>query len=404
VVLNLGIIRPLLDLIIQMEFLHGSQQFLQRLFVGLVLASLCDAKVFLHGKGCGVPDMPVHGISQCQPPLCEEPLDSGMFKLGTLVEFFCQPGFALVGLPALAICQGGQWHTVRGLVCKPIETPHPTGLMVATSVPLVVAAALTLAALAVLAAVCVMLMTPTCSSCHCTEPANSAYEAMEDPEDVEDVDGEEADNDEGPLPSYEEAVGGHLGTSLTFGGHHSDPLVHPQEDLAFDLKLAEERGGVNISEPAPPCRPEPSRKSLDSTDIFKGWQISTEPLPTDQEENPLKFGLPRYSWCIKQQCIDLLAEGLWEELLDLYQPNITIMDWYENSKLARSVYELHVQLLGTDGTTVIREFHHVSHVFEDYGPGVRYVHFLHKTKDAETAAGLLRTRATDSSVSVQLRD
>lgn len=46
----------------------------------------------------------------------------------------------------------------------------------------------------------------------------------------------------------------------------------------------------------------------------------------------------------------------------------------------------------------------VSHVFTDYGPGVRYVHFLHKTKEAETPAGLLRTRATDSSVSVQLQD
>ncbi|XP_042296289.1 F-box only protein 50 [Sceloporus undulatus] len=178
--------------------------------------------------------------------------------------------------------------------------------------------------------------------------------------------------------------------------------------------------GVNVSEPAPPCQKQPSCKTPDSTDIFKGWQVSTEPLPSDQEENHFRFGSSRYSWCIKQQLIDLLDEGLWEELLDLYQPNITVMDWYENSKLARSVYELHVRLLGSDGTTAVREFHHVarekeqdgekkdwhhvSHIFEDYGTGVRYVHFLHKTKDVETAAGLLRTRATDSSVSAQLRD
>ena len=33
------------------------------------------------------------------------------------------------------------------------------------------------------------------------------------------------------------------------------------------------------------------------------------------------------SWTVKQQCVDLLAEGLWEELLDDEQPRITVMDW-----------------------------------------------------------------------------
>lgn len=35
-----------------------------------------------------------------------------------------------------------------------------------------------------------------------------------------------------------------------------------------------------------------------------------------------------HSWTVKQQCVNLLAEGLWEELLDDEQPDITIMDWY----------------------------------------------------------------------------
>lgn len=34
------------------------------------------------------------------------------------------------------------------------------------------------------------------------------------------------------------------------------------------------------------------------------------------------------SWTVKHQCVDLLAEGLWEELLDDEQPDITVMDWY----------------------------------------------------------------------------
>uniref|UniRef100_A0ABM5EST6 F-box only protein 50 n=1 Tax=Pogona vitticeps TaxID=103695 RepID=A0ABM5EST6_9SAUR len=178
--------------------------------------------------------------------------------------------------------------------------------------------------------------------------------------------------------------------------------------------------GVNISEPAPPCLPQAPCKPMDFEDIFRGWQVSVEPVPAEDEEAPSKLTSPCYRWCIKQQRVDLLAEGLWEALLDQYQPNITIMDWYENSNLAPPVYELHIRLLGTTEAAVIREFHyvaslkerdgknkdwhHVSHVFQDYGPGVRYVHFLHKTKEAETPAGLLRTRVTDSSVSVQLRD
>ncbi|XP_053124173.1 F-box only protein 50 [Hemicordylus capensis] len=178
--------------------------------------------------------------------------------------------------------------------------------------------------------------------------------------------------------------------------------------------------GVNIYEAAPPCPPSASQVPLDPQGNFKGWQISIEPIPEDSKQDPLSLASPRYSWRVKEQRVDLLAEGLWEALLDLYQPNITVMDWYEHSKLASSVYELHVQLLGADGTLVIGEFHHVareheqdlknknwfhvSHLFKHYGPGVRYIHFQHKTKGVETPAGFLWTRATDSSVSVQLRD
>ncbi|KAJ6663834.1 hypothetical protein lerEdw1_009913 [Lerista edwardsae] len=174
--------------------------------------------------------------------------------------------------------------------------------------------------------------------------------------------------------------------------------------------------GVNISEPAPPGAP---RMSLDLQGVFKGWQARIEPLPADGGKKvPLGLVSPRYRWCVREQRVDLLAAGLWGELLDSYQPRITVMDWYENSKLARSVYELHVQLLGTDGAIAEfqyvacedeeggakQDWHQVSHVFRRYGPGVRFVHFLQKTKDVEMPAGYLRTRATDSSISVQLWD
>ena len=53
--------------------------------------------------------------------------------------------------------------------------------------------------------------------------------------------------------------------------------------------------------------------------------------PADLGECQQMTALPlalSHSWTVKQQCVDLLAEGLWEELLDDEQPRITVMDWY----------------------------------------------------------------------------
>ncbi|XP_062995847.1 F-box only protein 50 [Elgaria multicarinata webbii] len=235
--------------------------------------------------------------------------------------------------------------------------------------------------------------------------------------------GDDDDNDYGAQPDWQQRFDAQWGLSRRGVPLPPDADWRTRGALKpFERNLLRNPNpeGVNVSEPAPPCSPEAPCKPQDYEGLFKGWQISTEPVTAAHKEVHPRFDSLRYSWCVKQQCIDLLAEGLWVELLDLYQPNITVLDWYENSKLANSVYELHVQLLGTDEATVIGEFRHVaeerpqdgenknwqdvSHVFQRYGPGVRYVHFLHKTKQVETLAGLRRTRATDSSVSVQLRD
>lgn len=36
------------------------------------------------------------------------------------------------------------------------------------------------------------------------------------------------------------------------------------------------------------------------------------------------------SWFTMEQVVDLKAEGLWEELLDDFQPEIVIQDWWVN--------------------------------------------------------------------------
>ncbi|XP_029427484.1 F-box only protein 50 [Rhinatrema bivittatum] len=181
--------------------------------------------------------------------------------------------------------------------------------------------------------------------------------------------------------------------------------------------------GLSTDEPPPQPLADvpPPRQPLEEIGDFSGWQVTTEHIPVDTSGIPpgvVVCYLPNYSWCIKEQCIDLKAEGLWEELLDSSsQPDIYILDWYEDSKLHKHVYELHVKLLAEDQKTVIKEFSctpendmsgdtknwiYVSHTFTNYGPGVRFIHFLHKSKDL-FVVGFHRTRLTNSKVFAQLR-
>ncbi|KAM4620433.1 F-box only protein 50 [Polymixia lowei] len=151
---------------------------------------------------------------------------------------------------------------------------------------------------------------------------------------------------------------------------------------------------------------------------FTGWTTSREVLPYDSSGIPpgaVVCHLPQYSWFSMEQRVDLKAEGLWEKLLDDFQPDIVIQDWYEESQVHESIYQLHVTLLGADGQTVISEhtvnptedlstYSHtwkkVSHVFSGYGPGVRYVRFLHRLKNSFMVE-LFPTLVTGSSVIVR---
>ncbi|XP_029475712.1 F-box only protein 27-like [Rhinatrema bivittatum] len=125
-----------------------------------------------------------------------------------------------------------------------------------------------------------------------------------------------------------------------------------------------------------------------------------------------------FNWCIKWQVIDLLKEGLWEKLLDHHQPEILVTDWYAGRNDCGCVYSIHVKLLAADKTSVIatfqenpepipqwndEQYHQVSHVFRNYGPGVRFVHFLHKGKDTQFWAGHYGARISNSTVMVALR-
>ncbi|XP_056140958.1 F-box only protein 50 [Lampris incognitus] len=151
---------------------------------------------------------------------------------------------------------------------------------------------------------------------------------------------------------------------------------------------------------------------------FTGWTTSTEVLPEDGSGVPpgaVVCYLPEYSWFSMEQLVDLKAQGLWEELLDDFQPDILVQDWYEESQVDDTIYQLQVKLLGADRQTVISEhtvkptenlsvyshtWKEVSHVFSGYGPGVRYVHFLHRLKN-KFMVEFFPTLVTGSSVIVR---
>ncbi|XP_077696643.1 uncharacterized protein LOC144279079 isoform X2 [Eretmochelys imbricata] len=215
----------------------------------------------------------------------------------------------------------------------------------------------------------------------------------------------------GPEPELELAAGRAAGADpeLGAGPRPGDPLPagvsplagpprRPHGVAAAGREAAGLAGHPGGRPPLPPAAVEP--------DLPAG-ALGAQPAP-----EPLRAG-----WCIKSQLVDLLKQGLWEELLDNYQPEIYISDWWGAREDCGCEYSICVKLLAADGRTVITEFqanpdpiqqwndaryHQVSYWFRQYGRGVRYVHFLHKGKDTHFWAGHYGARITNSTVMVKL--
>ncbi|XP_062454294.1 F-box only protein 27-like [Rhea pennata] len=147
-----------------------------------------------------------------------------------------------------------------------------------------------------------------------------------------------------------------------------------------------------------------------------GWAIEENRRPLPGAPAQTCF-VSSFDWCSKSQLVDLLAEGLWEELLDAWQPEIHVSDWWGSREDCGCEYSLRVRLLAADRRSVLATFEarpepvqqwndqryqQVSHVFRRYGPGVRYVHFRHRGKDTQFWAGRYGARVAHSAVVVRL--
>ncbi|XP_015110546.1 F-box only protein 6 [Diachasma alloeum] len=140
--------------------------------------------------------------------------------------------------------------------------------------------------------------------------------------------------------------------------------------------------------------------------------VGVTPLPKDPvfEGNQSCFATSYYT-CTKSQAIDLVAEGFNAEILDNFQPSIMVGEWYSARWDCPAIYELLVILVNDKRKEIDRfqffdaidgskqnEWHHVSHEFENYGPGVRKIIFQHTGKDSLFWAGHYGSKMAGASV------
>ncbi|XP_020315433.1 F-box only protein 6 [Oncorhynchus kisutch] len=161
-------------------------------------------------------------------------------------------------------------------------------------------------------------------------------------------------------------------------------------------------------------------KNPGAEDKFNGWQIMKN--GGDQwninsgvlNNTATKYFVTSYATCMKSQLIDLEEEGYRPSLMDAFQPAIVISDWYAPRQDCGSEYEICVELLNQKKKPIRKfspdavifqqwndqKWNQMTHVFKNYGPGVRYIRFIHGGKDTQFWAGWYGIRVTNSSVEI----
>ncbi|XP_052338186.1 F-box only protein 6-like isoform X3 [Oncorhynchus keta] len=188
------------------------------------------------------------------------------------------------------------------------------------------------------------------------------------------------------------------------------------------------------------------------------WNIESG----DLNNTATKYFVTSYATCMKSQLIDLEEEGYRPSLMDAFQPAIVISDWYAPRWDCGSEYEICVELLNqkkkpirkfSPDAVIFQQWNDqkwnqmnvvpsgvleiapkdepdlwrstiifvrswqiffffpmmsnkealslkMTHVFKNYGPGVRYIRFIHGGKDTQFWAGWYGIRVTNSSVEI----
>ncbi|XP_041654512.1 F-box only protein 6-like [Cheilinus undulatus] len=143
------------------------------------------------------------------------------------------------------------------------------------------------------------------------------------------------------------------------------------------------------------------------------WTVKGIRVPHPNKAVKKNF-VTSYEICRKMQLIDLVEEGYDPTFMDHIQPDIKISDWYAPRFDCGCEYEIRVELLNSEKEPIQifapeiiyleqwndQQWHQMTHVFKNYGPGVRYICFSHGGKDTQYWAGWYGIRVTDSSVEI----
>ncbi|XP_035950829.1 F-box only protein 17 isoform X1 [Halichoerus grypus] len=95
---------------------------------------------------------------------------------------------------------------------------------------------------------------------------------------------------------------------------------------------------------------------------FRGWEVEHGGNGWAVEKNlTLVPGAPSqtcfvtsFQWCFKRQLVDLVMEGVWQELLDSAQIEICVADWWGARENCGCIYRLRVRLLDVYENEVVK--------------------------------------------------
>uniref|UniRef100_A0A3Q3A239 F-box only protein 6-like n=2 Tax=Kryptolebias marmoratus TaxID=37003 RepID=A0A3Q3A239_KRYMA len=144
-----------------------------------------------------------------------------------------------------------------------------------------------------------------------------------------------------------------------------------------------------------------------------GWRVTDVPAPHPDKRVRKTFVTSFYIGQ-KLQMIDLKEEGYNPFFMDHFQPDIRISDWIITRWDCGSQYHIHVDLLNENmesiqvfsppavylGAGGHQHWNQMTHIFQNYGPGVRYIRFIHGGKDTRFWKGFFGVHITQTCVEI----
>ncbi|XP_023808875.1 sushi domain-containing protein 6 isoform X2 [Oryzias latipes] len=186
---------------------------------------------------CSPPTEPENGGYRCRPSPCQG------LPHNTVIEYFCDEGYALKGDEKFLTCQNGEWDHSLQISCRPVQDKEP-GSSLGVPALTVVASTASCVALILLLVVLFVLVRPRLKSFH---HSRREQEVSGQPCSIM-VGGIQV-----PLPSYEEAVHGCRGACSTTSAEMPLPTGVSEEDSSSSA-LAETPTWGACAGPVPPRR------------------------------------------------------------------------------------------------------------------------------------------------------